>query len=265
MIKLSSRDNPKIKFARAVRDGKNTEFIFLEGLRLAEEVLRADLQVKEIFYTGSFADSERGREFLNSYQTISTEVSEKIFAPVADTKNSQGVIVIAEKPAHGKEKIETNLQKTKSPLVLLLHQINNPSNLGAILRSAEAVSVSGIITTQNSADVFSPKSLRGAMGASLRIPVWTNTDFFDALEWSRNNNLQSVCADINGKKSYTEIDWRIGRLLILGSEANGLNAAERAAADESLFIPMENDVESLNLAVAGGIILFEAQRQKQNG
>ena len=262
MLRISSRDNPKIKFARAVRDGKESEFIFLEGLRLAEEVLHADLQVKEIFYTESFANSERGRKFLKANQTIATEVSEKILDSIADTKNSQGVIVIAKKPVDGKARIEINLQVVKSPLVLLLHQINNPSNLGAILRTAEAVNAAGIITTNRSADIFSPKALRGAMGASLRVPVWTNADFYEVVEWSRAENLKSVCADICSRKSYTEINWRIGRLLILGSEGQGLSAAERAAADESLIIPMENGVESLNLAVACAVILFEAQRQK---
>lgn len=263
MPQISGRDNPKIKFARLVRNGKEREFIFLEGLRLAEEVLRARLPIREIFYTENFAESERGRDFLKATQKTAVEVSEKIFASLADTKNSQGVVVVAEKPAHGKQTIEANLQKTESPLVLLLHQINNPSNLGAILRTAEAVGVAGIITTKNSADVFSTKALRGAMGASLRLPIWTNADFFAVLEWSHEKNLKSVCADIHGQKSYTEIDWRTGRLLIFGSEAHGLSAEEREAIDESLIIPMENGVESLNLAVACGVILFEAQHQRK--
>lgn len=263
MLRISSRDNPKIKFVRAVRDGKERDFIFLEGLRLAEEVLRSDLPVKDILYTESFAASERGQEFLKNQQTNSAEVAEKIFDSIADTKSSQGIIVIAAKPEQSKQAIEINLARIKSPLVLLLHQINNPSNLGAILRTAEAVGIAGIITTRNSADVFTTKALRGAMGASLRLPVWTNTDFYEVLEWSSQRNLKSVCADVHSKKSYTQIDWQIGRLLIVGSEGHGLSEAERAAADESLIIPMENGVESLNLAVACGVILFEAARQKQ--
>lgn len=262
MPPITSRDNPKIKFARLVRDGKEREFIFLEGLRLAEEIFRAALKIQEIFHTENFARSERGREFLKTVPTIATEVSEKVFDSIADTKNSQGIVVIAGKPAKGKEQIETNLQKTKSPLVLMLHQVNNPANLGAILRTAEAAGVAGIITTKNSADAFSTRALRGAMGASLRLPVWRGEDFFEALEWSREQNLKSVCADINSRKSYTEIDWQIGRLLILGSEGHGLSEAERTATDENLIIPMTNGVESLNLAVACGVILFEAMRQR---
>lgn len=262
MPKISSRDNPKIKFARLVRDGKERDFVFAEGLRLAEEVIRAGLKIKEILFTDSFADIERGQNVLDKARTISTEVSDKIFDTIADTKNSQGILVIAEKPARGRQTIEEILSESNSPLVLLLHQINNPSNLGAILRTAEAAGVQGIITTKNSADVFSPKALRGAMGASLRLPVWTNAEFFEALDWARGKNLKSICADIRSQKSYADIDWKIGRLLVFGSEAHGLTEEERARADETLFIPMENRVESLNLAVACGVILFEAKKHR---
>ena len=246
-----------------VRDGRVKEQIFVEGLRLCEEAFRANLKISEVFVTENFAQNERNENFLKEAEKFNLfEVSSKIFDSLSDTKTSQGVILIAEKPTHGKNIIEAKLNETKFPLVVLLHQINNPTNLGAILRTAKAVDVAGIITTKNSTDVFSPKALRGAMGAAFRLPLWTNADYFEALEWARAKNLKSVCADIRSGKSYTEIDWTIGRLLVFGSEGHGLSQMERDVTDESLIIPMENDVESLNVAVACGVILFEAKRQK---
>lgn len=265
MLKITSRDNQKIKFARQVRDRQERGFVFVEGARLAEEVLRADLPIREVLFTASFAESARGESFLNAVGTKSesvAEVGEKIFESVADTKTSQGVIVICEKPSTGEAVVSANLlrRNLQFPLVVLLHEINNPNNLGAILRTAEAVDVSGVILTKNSADVFSPKAIRGAMGASLRLPLWTNADFREVLEWSREKNLKSVSADIGAEKSYTEIDWNAPRLLVFGSEAHGLSDEERAEIEESLLIPMANGVESLNVAVACGIILYEARR-----
>jgi RNA methyltransferase, TrmH family len=265
MLKITSRDNQKIKFARQVRDGRERDFVFVEGARLAEEVLKADLPVREVFFTESFAESERGQSFLNSVGAKSesvAEVSEKVFDSIADTKTSQGIVLICEKPRTGENVVSANLlrRNLQFPLVILLHEINNPNNLGAILRTAEAVDVSGVILTKNSADVFSPKAIRGAMGASLRLPLWTNADFTEALEWSRAKNLKSICADINAGKFYTEIDWNTARLLVFGSEAHGLSAEQRAEVEESLLIPMANGVESLNVAVACGIILYEARR-----
>ena len=264
MLKISSRDNPKIKQARKVRDGLIDNLIFVEGVRLAEEVSRSGLVVSDVFYTENFAQTERGGKFLQTAETSNlTEVSDKIFDSLADTKNSQGIIVICEKPEADQKNIEASLAKSSEvPMLILLHQINNPANLGAILRTCEAVNVSGVITTKSSADVFSPKSLRGAMGASLRLPMWTNADFYDVLNWAKLNNLTSVCADVSATKSYLEIDWNKPRLLVFGSEAHGLSAEELEKIDESLLIPMANNVESLNLAVSAGVILFEAKRQK---
>ena len=266
MLKISSRDNQRIKLAQKARDSLTKNLIFVEGLRLAEEVLRSGLKISEVFFTESFAKTERGKVFLQGTGNANiAEVSEKIFDSLADTKNSQGIILICEKPATGKTKIEVALQRNsqKIPLVVLLHQINNPTNQGAILRTCEAVGASGVILTKNSADVFSPKSLRGAMGASLRLPIWTNADFFEVLVWAKDKNLTSVSADVNARKSYLEIDWKKPRLLVFGSEASGLSVEERGVIDESLIIPMENQVESLNLAVSCGIILYEAKRQRQ--
>ena len=263
MLKITSRDNQKIKFARKVRDGKAGDFIFVEGTRLAEEVLNSNLKISDVLYADSYADSERGRSLLQKFQNSKLiEVSQSIFDSISDTKNSQGIIVLCEKPKTDKGVIEKNLLSKKYlPLVVLLHQTNNPSNLGAILRCCEAVNVAGVILTENSADAFSPKALRGAMGASLRIPIWTDADFFAVLDWAKDKNLISVCADINAKKNYLDIDWVKPRLLIFGSEAHGLSADERGRVDESLLIPMNNNVESLNLAVACGVVLFEAKRQ----
>lgn len=263
MLKIASRDNQKLKFARRVRDGKEQDFIFVEGVRLAEEVLRSNLQISDVLLTENFTQSERGQSFLQTVTQFNPgEVSQSLFDSISDTKNSQGIIVICEKPPTGKIFIEQSFATAnKLPLVILLHRINNPSNLGAILRTCEAVNAAGVILSENSADAFSPKSLRGAMGASLRLPLWKDADFFEVLSWAQKNDLNSVCADVNAKKSYLEIDWRTPHLLIFGSEAHGLSAEEREAVDESLLIPMNNQVESLNLAVSCGVILFEAKRQ----
>lgn len=263
MLKITSRDNQRLKLARKVRDGDIEDLIFVEGVRLAEEVFRSDLKISDVLHTESFAATERGQAFLKQLENFNrAEVSPNIFDSLTDTKTSQGIIVICEKPETGKQFIETILLSGKKlPLVIALHRINNPSNLGAILRTAEATNVAGMIMTTNSADAFSPKALRGAMGASLRLALWTDANFSDVMEWAKGKNLTSVCADVNAKKSYLEVNWKTPRLLVFGSEAHGLSAEEKGKIDENLLIPMNNGVESLNLAVSCGVILFEAKRQ----
>lgn len=263
--KIQSRDNQKLKYARAVRDGNERQSVFVEGLRLCEEILKTDLQIKTVFLSTEFLKKSFGQSFIQNLISRNLDINEteqKAFNSLSDTKNSQGVVVIAEKPFTGKEIIERNL--SSNALLLLLHKINNPSNLGAILRTAEAAGVKGVITTKGSTDAFSPKALRGAMGAAFRLPFWANVDFFETLKWAKEKKIKSVCADINSRQSYAEIEWNEPKLLIFGSEGHGLSESEMNAADESLLIPMENEVESLNVAVACGIVLFEAKRQKKS-
>jgi RNA methyltransferase, TrmH family len=266
MLKITSRDNPKLKLARKVRDRKLTDLIFIEGRRLAEETLRSNIKIIDVFLAKNFEKTQRENEFLDKLaakNVLIYEVSEKIFPSLADTKTSQGIILIGEKPKTEKPVFEAAFSDKIMgfPLAILLHEINNPSNLGAILRTAEAANISGMIISKNSAEAFSPRALRASMGAALRLPIWERADFGEVLAWAKEKNLVLTAADVNARKSYTEIDWKKPRLLVFGSEARGLGVAERENIEESLVIPMENRVESLNLAVSCGIIIYEAKRQ----
>jgi len=267
--KITSRDNQKLKHVRKVRDGKIKDAVFVEGVRLGEEVLRSNLTINECFFCDGFTENNRGRELINTISEAAENISEiekTIFQTIADTKTSQGIILIVEKPLTTKENFESRFDgfSPEFPIVLYLSEINNPSNLGAILRTAEAVGVNGVIISENSADAFSAKSARSAMGANFRLTVRENANLKDVLTWAKKKNLVTTAADINTKNAYTQIDWKIPRLLIFGSEAHGLSVEDLKMIEEAIYVPMENGVESLNLAVSCGIILFEAKRQIGN-
>jgi tRNA G18 (ribose-2'-O)-methylase SpoU len=149
-----------------------------------------------------------------------------------------------------------------SPLLVVLHGINNPVNVGAIVRTAEAAGCTGVITTAGTSDPYSPKALRGAMGSAFRLAIWNRADFKAVLEWCRKRGVQTIGADAGGTRVYTEIDWRRPSALVVGSESRGLSTAEVKAADVSVRIPMQGSIESLNVGVAAGILLYEAARQR---
>lgn len=264
MQKISSRDNQKIKFARKVRNGRESDFIFVEGVRLAEEFLKSDLKIHECFFSESFFGNERNERLLERISAKTEnlfEIPERFFDSLSDTKNSQGLILLGEKPRTGKENFDLKTSAfQKFPFVILLHEINNPNNLGAILRTCEAVGISHVILSKNSSDVFSTKAIRSAMGACFRLNFWTDAEFTDALTWAKENKFSTVCADINSKKNLWEVDWKKPRLIVFGSEAHGLSEDERDQIDEDLIIPMENETESLNLAVSCAVVLYEAKR-----
>lgn len=259
--KIISRDNEQVKLARRVREGREKNKIFLEGVRLADEAARSRTRCESVFVSTEFLDQLPAEDIAAWLRPLNIfEVPDAVIQSLADTKNGQGIIAIAERPETGAHRIE-RVAVASTPVAVFLFEINNPSNLGAVIRSAEAAGVAGVIVSNDSADVFSPKALRAAMGSSLRLPIWTGATFDEAVEWARANKLRSVAADVKGTRSYADVDWQIPRLLVMGSEAHGLDERDLERIDELIVVPIEKEVESLNLAVAAGVIIFEARRQ----
>ena len=265
---ITSRDNALVKRARAVRDGKLREEIFVEGLRLCEEAklaLGVDA-IREVIYTERITQDSRAAKLLAELENAGKRlavVNDAVFASVSDTKTPQGIVLLAARPDTGPGVLDQ--ARGGVALMVILHRVNNPSNAGAILRAAEAAGATAAILTEGTTDIFSPKALRGAMGSSLRLPLWTGARFDEALAWCAEHGVTTVCADLRAERAHTEIDWTRPAALLLGAEACGLTTAEMAAADQALRIPMRAPVESLNVAVAAAIVLYDAARQRKVG
>ena len=260
---ITSRHNSLLRLARSVRDGKANELIFVEGLRLCEEALRSQLVIEAVIYSEQIAEKDRAARFLEAAAKVCdrlTPVSEQLLATISYTKTPQGIITLAEPPESGRNRLGN--ADAHPPLIVILHGINNPVNVGAILRSAEAAGATGIITTSNCADPFSPKALRGAMGSTFRLPLWKDASFTDVINWCAQHGIQTVGADVQAHSQHTDIDWKVPRALILGSESHGLSNEEVELANETVRVAMHGNVESLNVAVAAAVLLYEAARQR---
>jgi len=260
---ITSRDNSLLRQVRAVRDGKIDELIFVEGLRLCEEAYRSNLDIEAVVVSEELLRKERAAAIVEELSLVServVSVSEKLLESVSYTKTPQGIIVLAERPEASEERLTASLDARS--LLVVLHQINNPVNVGAILRTAEAAGAMGVITTQNTSDPFSPKSLRGAMGSAFRLPIWSGVSFERMVQWCRERGIVTVCADVEATTPYTEIDWTGARAVVLGPESTGFTAEELDSAERTVSIPMKGAAESLNVSVAAGILLFEAARQR---
>jgi TrmH family RNA methyltransferase len=262
-MKIISRDNSLLRQARAVRNGKVGDSIFVEGLRLCEEALTSGLKIEAVIYSEEIGRKERAARLIEQLAKGCKKVasvSEKLLESISYTKTPQGIVLLASRPANDRASLEA--KQPASPLLIVLHGINNPVNVGAILRTAEAAGATGAIATAHTSDPFSPKALRGAMGSAFRLPIWMGPNFAEGLAWCVERGVRTVSADAEGSKSFMEIDWRGPRALVVGPESTGLSPDEIAAADEAVSIPMHGSVESLNVAVATGIILYEANRQR---
>lgn len=246
-----------------MRDGKVKEFMLLEGVRLCEEAARAGVDITVALFTEAARSTPRAAAVLAMLTGGATQifaVSDDVLFSVSDTKTPQGIVALARRPTDSAQPLV--LKDGQTPLVVILHQLNNPANAGALLRAAEAAGATGAIATAGTTDLFSPKALRGAMGSTFRLPLWTGASFAAVLDWCVEQRVSSVSTHARAAQLHTELDWTVPRAVIVGPEGAGLTAEEVGAAKAGIRIPMRPPVESLNAAVALGIILYEAARQR---
>lgn len=208
------------------------------------------------------------------------------FASLADTKSPQGILTVIRKP----EKIRLDLTRPedlkmigsfgKTPFFVILENLQDPGNAGTILRTGEAAGVSAVFLTEGSVDLYSPKTIRSTMGSIFRVPHFYVRDvpsFLEAVKlrnYSGNRkknpaeneeNIVSYAAHLRGDRSYTDCDFRKGTVLVIGNEGNGITDRTADACDVLMKIPMEGKVESLNAAMAAGILMYEVKRQRRFG
>jgi TrmH family RNA methyltransferase len=227
----------------------------IEGLRLVEEALKAGVVPVLAFFTPDLSGSQRGRELLAVVEDLPGEcfvVTDKVMMALSDTVTPQGILAVVP---------FLELPLPENPwLVLVVDRVRNPGNLGTILRSAEAAGASQVILTPATVDVYSPKVVRGAMGAHFYLPIATGVSWSEMAEALEDR--QTLLAEVRGDKAYYEVDWTKPSALIVGSEAEGASQEAERLATERIVIPMQGKAESLNVAVAVSVILFEAARQR---
>lgn len=199
-------------------------------------------------------------EIMNRVRNFPYEiVSDSVFRQMSDTQTPQGVLTLLKTPSYTMESI---LDKEK-PLVMVLEDIQDPGNAGTVIRTGEGAGVSGVFLTRTSVDITNPKVIRSTMGSVYRIPFLYVEDVVSLGKELKKRGIRSYAAHLDGKNYYDKEDYRGGTAFYIGNEGNGLTAAAAAAADCLIRIPMSGRVESLNAAMAAGILMYEAARQRR--
>lgn len=256
-MEIRSRDNERIKQARRVRDGREPGLVFVEGLRLAEECLRSGLEVATAFHRAT--DEPRQQQLLRVLAERGVtchEVAPAVLDSLSDTVQGQGIVLLARRPAPAVVE--------RAGLLLGLDRVQDPGNLGTLLRTAEAAGVEGVVLLAGCADVYAPKVLRASMGAAFRLPVLRLAAAEELTALAGRLQMVLVAAAGSGECDYDAHNWSAPTLLLLGNEANGVEPGLLARCDRRLRIPLARGVESLNVAAAGAVMLFEAARQRRH-
>lgn len=262
---ITSPANQYLRRARGVRDGREAELIFVEGERLCEDLVRSSLTLSFCFH--SPAPTLRAQEIIAAARRRECEVfavADEALDAVSDTVNSQGLIMLAQRPQISLAQLLTKEQAGPA-LLVCLDVVQDPGNVGTIVRTAEAAGAGGVIALRGSADPFAPKTLRSAMGSSFRLPIVDDVAPDELFVAVRAAGLRIVATAAEVTEVYDRYDWRPPALIVLGNEANGIRPEVMTQCDGVVSIPMQAAVNSLNVATAAAALLFEAARQRRAG
>ncbi|MEJ2291514.1 MAG: RNA methyltransferase [Deinococcales bacterium] len=266
--RIDSARNPLVKSVAALRTRRErdrTGTTLVEGLRETERASAAGLRVVRLLLAEELwpAGTETAAEALCRTPALETAevvmLSADAFDRISLRQHPDGVAAVVVSPARDLE----HLVLPNDPLVLVLDGIEKPGNVGALLRTADAAGVDGVVVTGDGTDLGNPNVVRASMGSVFALPVAAaSTD--EARTWLQTTGLRLVATTPHARSAHWEADYRGSVAVALGSEHAGLDASWLAAADERVRIPMRaRAADSLNVSVAGAVVLFEAMRQRQ--
>ncbi len=256
---ITSTGNSQIKnvisLIKKSKDRKVPGLFVVEGKRMFEET-PAD-RIEKVYATEDFVRANKELMSGHSYELVSNEV----FAHMSDTKTPQGVLALVKiKEWEAADIIQSG---DKSSLILVLENIQDPGNLGTMLRTAEGAGATGIIMTAGTVDIYNSKVIRSTMGALYRMKFAYVDSVDEAMDLLKVSGVITYAAHLKGEHFYDEEDYTAPTAFLIGNEGNGLTKQAAALSDKLIKIPMEGQLESLNAAVSASILMYEASRQRR--
>lgn len=257
MIYIESKENSFLKNIKKLKEkkfrSKEGKFL-LEGLRLVEEAIKAKALVENIIIDEKVKDKILIEDFIEDYDEKKIIImNSSLFSQITQTENPQGIIALVK---HSKKTVELY-----GNFYVVCDKVQDPGNLGTIIRTSHAAGVDGIILTKGSADIYNDKTLRSTMGSIFYVPVFYDDEDFTIIKSLQNKGFNLVVTSLQESKNFFDEDLRGKTMVTVGNEGNGVSDELMNLADKKVKIPMPGGAESLNVAIATSIILFEKVRQ----
>ncbi len=268
--------NKRIKtlmgYMRSASKRRDAGIFISEGIRMFREA-PGEL-ILEVYMTKEACDSciassgdESLKERIFGRQSDIFIVSTDLFGKISDTVTPQGILTVMKRREYGLEDLlnaggEDAGKGEKKPLLMILENLQDPGNLGTILRVSEAAGVTGIIMNRGCVDIYNPKVVRSTMGSIFRMPFMITDDLAETVDRLAGAGIETYAAHLQGSEVYTDYDYTGPCAFFIGNEGNGLSEEITAKADHRLFIPMEGSIESLNAGIAAAVLSYEAHRQR---
>lgn len=258
---ISSTKNEQVKNVIELKKkakARNEQKLFaVEGIRMASELPKE--RIERLYVSESFRKNPENAKFLKEYPQFE-EVSDSVFSHMSDTQTPQGVLALVRQYEYGVDDI---LKQDGAAHLMILENLQDPGNLGTILRAGEGAGITGLIMSRDTVDIYNPKVIRSTMGSVFRVPFFYTDDIFQTVDELKARGVQIFAAHLGGKNNYDQEDYTGDIGFLIGNEGNGLTDALAEKADTWVKIPMAGKVESLNAAVAAAILMFETARQRR--
>lgn len=262
MQRISSKDNEFVKHIKKLKDKKyrdqSNEYV-IEGIKLVEEAINENAKIKQIVICEECTKTQEISKKL-MYEIASFDciyVTENVFNSITEVKNPQGILAVIER------KNSENEINYNEDIIVALDGIQDPGNLGTILRTVDSIGLKQILVSKKTADVYNPKVVRSTMGAIFRVKVIECDNLEKTLKEIKKYKYEIVVTSLQTNESIYDIKYN-KKIIVIGNEANGVSKEIQEMADKKVKIPMLGKTESLNASVATGIVLYEYVRQKIN-
>ena len=260
---IESTKNAQIKTLSAlikkskVRDEEGLYVV--EGRRMFEEAPEAE--IKKIYLSAGFAEHfGKDPSITEKLEKVGYEVlSDSVYEYVSDTKTPQGIMCIMKQKKYSLEQVMSG----EDPFLLLVEDLQDPGNLGTMIRAGEGAGITGVIMTSNTVDIYNPKTIRSTMGSVFRLPFCYVADLKEVLEIAGDKGIRTYAAHLQGENPYDREDYSGGCAIIIGNEGKGIRPETAKRAGKLVKIPMKGEVESLNAAVAATVLMYEVARQRR--
>lgn len=264
---ITSTSNQKVKqivqWQTRARARRQDDLFVAEGLKMYEEA--PPELIREVYLTESLLQRLKERQdpahiYIEEKlkHTGYELVSEDVFARMSDTQTPQGILTVLKRPVYELDE----LLKADMPLLVLLEDLQDPGNLGTIVRTGEGAGITGVIISANTVDIYNPKTIRSTMGSIYRVPFVYVEDMGQTVRILQEKGICVYAAHLQGQDYYSSFSFTGGTAFLIGNEGNGLRRETADLADSYLKIPMEGQVESLNAAIAASLLMYEAHRQR---
>lgn len=253
---MNQQQKQILALQKKARERRKDHAFVVEGSRLFSEAPRE--RIRYTVVSESFIRQKESRALLEGLRY--DVVSDHLFESLSDTKTPQGILAVLDQYDY---RLEDTFPKEGKALLLVLDTIQDPGNLGTMLRASEAAGVTGVIMNDKTVDIYNPKVVRATMGTIYRLPFYVTENLPETIDRLKTMGVTTYSAHLQGEDSYDRFSYSGHTAFFIGNEGNGLSPEVAERTDKKIRIPMAGQVESLNAAMAATVLLFEAARQRR--